>query len=56
LENKYGQDDVFIGVPAVVNRNGIREVVEITLSKDEQEKFSHSSTVLKNLLGTIFPK
>lgn len=56
LENKYGQEDVFIGVPAVVNRKGIREVVEISLNNEEQEKFSHSASVLKNLLGTIFSK
>jgi L-lactate dehydrogenase len=53
LDNKYGQDDVFIGVPAVVNRSGIREVVEISLTAEEQEKFKHSSEVLKKVTKTI---
>lgn len=53
LNNQYGQNDVFIGVPAVVNRNGIREVVEISLSQDEQEKFNHSAEVLSNIIKTI---
>ena len=29
LDGEYGQNDIFIGVPAVVNRNGIRQVVEL---------------------------
>lgn len=53
LDNQYGQEDIYIGVPAVVNRNGIREVVEISLSSEEQEKFNHSSEVLKNIIKTI---
>ncbi|NMD71847.1 L-lactate dehydrogenase [Bacillus sp. DNRA2] len=53
LDNHYGQNDVFIGVPAVVNRNGIREVVEISLDQTEQEKFNHSASVLKNIISSI---
>jgi L-lactate dehydrogenase len=53
LDHQYGQEDVYIGVPAVVNRGGIREVVEISLSSEEQEKFNHSSTVLKNLTKKV---
>ncbi|WP_318508412.1 L-lactate dehydrogenase [Bacillus sp. T3] len=53
LNNQYGQNDVFIGVPAVVNRNGIREVVEISLSQVEQEQFNHSAEVLTKIIKTI---
>ncbi|MGJ7921367.1 L-lactate dehydrogenase [Neobacillus sp. LXY-4] len=56
LENKYGQEDLFIGVPAVVNRSGIREVVELSLSPEEQEKFKHSAEVLKNIIKSSFHK
>ena len=28
LSGEYGADDVYIGVPAVVNRDGIREIVQ----------------------------
>lgn len=53
LDNEYGHGDIYIGVPAVVNRSGIREVVEINLNKEEQEKFDHSVNVLKKTLGSI---
>ncbi|WP_462408518.1 L-lactate dehydrogenase [Neobacillus sp. Marseille-QA0830] len=50
LDGQYGQKDVFIGVPAVINRSGIREVVEIGLNEKEREQFNHSVTVLKQTM------
>lgn len=47
LDGEYGQHDVYIGVPAVINRNGIREVIEIELNDKEKEQFNHSVSVLK---------
>ncbi len=54
LDGEYGHSDVYIGVPAVVNRNGIREVVQLDLSEEEQEKFNHSVSVLKNIQEPVF--
>lgn len=54
LEGEYGQDDIYIGVPAIVNRGGIREVVEFKLSNEEQEKFEHSVQVLKKVMEPVF--
>jgi L-lactate dehydrogenase len=53
LNGEYGHKDIFIGVPSVVNRNGIREVVELTLNNEEQEKFGHSVSVLKQTLEPV---
>lgn len=54
LDGEYGENDVYIGVPAVVNRTGIREILELTLSETEQKQFTHSSTVLKEILKPHF--
>lgn len=54
LEGEYGTEDVYIGVPAVVNRNGIREIVELTLSEQERRQFKHSADVLKEILAPNF--
>ncbi|PPA69288.1 L-lactate dehydrogenase [Jeotgalibacillus proteolyticus] len=56
LEGQYGEEDVYIGVPAVVNRNGIRDIVELTLSEKEQEQFTHSAGVLRKILAPHFIK
>jgi L-lactate dehydrogenase len=53
LDGEYGQKDIFVGVPAVVNRNGIREIVKLDLNKEEQEKFAHSVSVLKQTMDPV---
>lgn len=53
LDGEYGQKDIFVGVPSVVNRKGIREVVELDLNKEEQEKFAHSVSVLKQTMDPV---
>jgi L-lactate dehydrogenase len=53
LNGEYGQKDVYIGVPAVINRAGIREVIEIELNEKEKEQFDHSVSVLKETMKTV---
>ncbi|MFZ0370479.1 MAG: L-lactate dehydrogenase [Halobacillus sp.] len=54
LNGEYNAKDVYIGVPAVVNRMGIRNVVEVSLNEKEQQQFAHSVNVLKDILGANF--
>ncbi|WP_018663073.1 L-lactate dehydrogenase [Heyndrickxia acidiproducens] len=53
LEGQYGNENVYVGVPAVVNRQGIREVVEIELNEKEKEQFNHSVKVLKETMAPV---
>ena len=48
-DGKYGQDDVYIGVPAVINKNCVRELLELDLSKNEQEKLDNSCRIIKEM-------
>jgi L-lactate dehydrogenase len=54
LDGEYGQKDIYIGVPAVVNRNGITKIVELELNEEEKEKFTNSVHVLKKTMEPIF--
>lgn len=54
LDGQYNEKNVYIGVPAVINRNGIREVMELKLNETEQQQFHHSVTVLKDILSRHF--
>lgn len=47
LEGEYGVSDVFVGVPAVLNSKGVKEVVEIHMTENEKEKFQNSIEVIK---------
>ncbi|MTH53387.1 L-lactate dehydrogenase [Bacillus mangrovi] len=54
LEGEYGESDVYIGVPAVINRDGVREVVELDLNEDEKERFAASAEVLRKSIRPLF--
>ncbi|WML41118.1 L-lactate dehydrogenase [Neobacillus sp. OS1-2] len=53
LDGQYGQYDVFIGVPVVINRGGIREVLEIQLNEKEIKQFNHSVNILKETMKPV---
>ena len=39
LDGEYGHKGLYIGVPAVLGRNGVEKVVEIELSENEKQCF-----------------
>ena len=47
LNGEYGHNDVYISVPSVINANGVREIVELTLDKEDKDKFDSSVAVMK---------
>ncbi len=53
LHGEYGEEDVYVGVPCIVNRNGIRRVLPMALSDDEQAKFHTSCETLRNVYQEI---
>ena len=48
-DGEYGQDDIYIGVPAIINSDGVRELLELDLSDEEQEKLNKSCKLLKEM-------
>ncbi|QWC00309.1 L-lactate dehydrogenase [Mycoplasmatota bacterium] len=44
------EKDLYIGLPAVLNRDGVHHVVNLKLSNEEQEKLKSSSELLKKSL------
>ncbi|MCA1318972.1 L-lactate dehydrogenase [Bacillus tianshenii] len=54
LDGEYDSMDIYIGVPAIVNRNGIRQVVEIELNEKERAQFRHSVDVLTGIKDKVF--
>lgn len=49
LENQYSQNDIYIGVPAIINRNGVREIIELNLNEYEQEKLNNSCKLIREM-------
>ena len=38
---------MYIGVPAVINKNGIKEIIKLHLNEEDQSKFNQSCEILK---------
>lgn len=53
LNGEYGHKDIYIGVPAVINSNGARELLELELSKENQEKLDNSCKILSENMENI---
>lgn len=53
LEGEYGQQDIYAGVPCVLNRTGVADVLEIHMTEDELQKFLNSAAVLREYIDKI---
>lgn len=51
MDGQYGIDDVYIGTPAVVCADGIKQVIEVPLNEEEQTKMTESAKTLKQVLN-----
>jgi len=47
LEGEYGEDDICIGVPVILGRNGIEKIVELDLNAEEKELFAKSAKAVR---------
>lgn len=47
LEGEYGQEDICIGVPAIIGRKGIEKIVKIDFTKEEAAKFAESAAAVR---------
>ncbi len=53
LSGEYGQNGVYVGVPCVLGRNGIVDILEIELTDEEKKKFESSCLTLQNSFNDI---
>ncbi len=49
LEGEYGQSDICIGVPCIIGRNGIEEIVAINLNNAEKALFAKSADAVRTM-------
>ena len=53
LEGEFGEQDVFCGVPAILNRSGVHDIVEVHLLPEELKRFKHSVSVIREYAGRL---
>lgn len=53
LKNDYGFEDISLGVPAMIGKNGIEKIIELDLSSDEKNELEISSLTVKNSIKVL---
>lgn len=49
LEGEYGENDVCLGVPCIIGKNGIEEIITLSLNKEEKQKFHQSAESVRKV-------
>jgi len=49
LDGEYQQEDLCIGVPCIIGKNGLESIVDVQLNEAEQEKFNQSAVAVKTM-------
>lgn len=53
LDGEYGHSGLAAGVPAIMSRQGVKEIVELNLEPKEEEQMRFSCAVIRNAIDTL---
>jgi malate dehydrogenase len=53
LQGEYGIDDLYVGVPIKLGKNGMEQIIQITLKDDEQAALNKSAAAVKELFDKL---
>ncbi|MBB4803029.1 malate dehydrogenase [Flavobacterium nitrogenifigens] len=49
VEGEYGQNDICIGVPCIIGKNGVEEIIDINLNDQEKALFVKSADAVRSM-------
>lgn len=53
LEGQFGMDGLALSIPSVVGRNGLEEILEITMSQQEHKALDDAASRLKEVISSL---
>jgi malate dehydrogenase len=53
LEGEYGLNNVFLGAPVKLGKNGVEQVIEVALNDDEKQLLSNSAKAVKKVMAAL---
>ena len=53
LNGEYGLNDIFLGVPVKLGKNGIEQILELQLNDDEKELLNNSAEHVRAVIDTF---
>ncbi|MNG33516.1 malate dehydrogenase [compost metagenome] len=49
VDGEYGQKDICIGVPCIIGKNGVEEILDIQLNENERALFAKSADAVRSM-------
>lgn len=56
LQGEYGLEDIYLGVPVILGRNGIQQIIELKLNDEEMELVNQSAEAVRGLTKILKSK
>ncbi len=53
LNGEYGMKDLYLGVPVILGKNGIEEIIEVELDKDETTMLNESAESVRGVMKVL---
>ncbi|MBK0368731.1 malate dehydrogenase [Flavobacterium agrisoli] len=47
VDGEYGESDICIGVPCIIGKNGVEEIIQVELNQDEKTLFANSAKAVR---------
>ncbi len=53
LQGEYGLNDIYVGVPVKLGKNGIEQIIEVKLNPDEKALLDSSASAVKDVMNVL---
>jgi malate dehydrogenase len=53
LEGEYGISNLFVGVPVKLGKNGVEQIIEISLTNEERTALQKSAAAVQELIDVL---
>ena len=53
LNGEYGMNDIYLGVPVKLGKNGIEEIIEVKLNEEEMQLLKDSAEAVKSVMKVL---
>jgi malate dehydrogenase len=53
LEGEFGLNNIFVGVPVKLGKNGVEKIIEVNLTEDEKSLLVESANAVKEIMDVV---
>lgn len=53
LTGEYGMNDIYLGVPVILGKNGIEKIIELQLNDEEKDLLNKSATAVREVCAVL---